>query len=302
VTSISATSCQFNQCTPGQLVCDGDYVKTCSAAGSFPPNGSYCGDTKYCENGACKERECEAYTYFCKNDDIYYCDYNSKPSISQFCLTDSSCKEIEGSVACVAVPCAAGETSCLDNQVGTCADDGGSLSSVTEDCGAAGQVCDVGGTCVASVEETLGIAESGENVESTYMMGDAVEMHSSRKLVELQANLVLAAARELRWVIYEQSGNSFVARIDKVVPSQSGSGFFSSGPLSYTLQAGKRYLLAVVVSGGNAVAFYDTAPWNLELSFGTPIGRVATYYSPTVSADYYYQEHLYQMRVTTELP
>ena len=201
------------------------------------------------------------------------------------------------------LPCSAAETSCLGNKVGTCADDGGSLSSVSEDCSAAGNVCDTAGTCLKSVEETLGIAENGENVESSYLIGDAVEMHSNRKVVELEANLVLAAARELRWVIYEQSGTTFVARIDKLVANQSGSGFFSSGPISYTLKAGKRYLLAVAVSGGNAVAFYDTAPWNLELSFGSALGRVATYYSPTVSADYYYyQEHLYQMRVTTELP
>jgi hypothetical protein len=101
----------------------------------------------------------------------------------------------------------------------------------------------------------------------------------------------------------EVSGSSFVARIDKITSSQAGSGFFSSGPLSYTLKAGRRYLLAVAVTGGNAVAYYDTAPWNLDLSFGSPLGRIVSYYSSNISADYYYyQEYLYQMRVTTELP
>ena len=147
-----------------------------------------------------------------------------------------------------------------------------------------------------------GVAEDAETIGAGNVLGDAVEMHSNRKLVSIEANLVLAAARELRWVVYEQTGTSFVARIDKVVPNQSGTGFFSSGALNYTLKAGKRYLLAVAVTGGNAIAYYDTAPWSMDLSFGSPLGRIVTYYASTVSADYYYQEYLYQIRVTTELP
>jgi len=300
--AMSYASCAYNQCTPGQILCDGDYVKTCTETGSLPVNGTYCGADKYCENGTCKQRECETYTYLCKDGDIYYCDYYTQPTVSQYCLSDSACKEIDGSFACVPLPCSPGEKSCLENKVGTCATDGGSLSSVSDDCTVAGNVCNSAGTCVESVAETLGTAENGENVESSYLIGDAVEMDSNRKVIEIEANLVLAAPRELRWVIYEQSGTTFVARIDKIVSNQSGTGFFSSGPMSYTLKAGKRYLLAVAVSGGNAVAFYDAAPWNLNLSFGNPLGRVGSYYASTISADYYYQEYLYQMRVTTALP
>lgn len=297
-------SCAYNQCEPGELVCDGDYVKTCTDTGSYPPTGSYCGSTKYCLDGACKDRECEPYTYVCKDNDIYYCEYNGVTSTPvQYCLSDTVCEKVESGVACVPLPCSAGEEACLGNKVGTCAEDGKSLSAVSKDCTADSQVCSDSETCAASVEETLGTAEDAETIGAENVLGDAIEMHSARKLVELEANLVLASPRELRWVVYEQSGSNFIARIDKVVSNQSGTGFFSSGPLNYTLKAGRRYLVAVAVTGGNAIAYYDRAPWNLKLSFGSPLGRVLTYYSPTLSADYYYyQEYLYQMRVTTELP
>jgi hypothetical protein len=102
--------------------------------------------------------------------------------------------------------------------------------------------------------------------------------------------------------VFEQVGSSFVARIDKIMSNQTGNGYISSGPLDYTLKANKRYLLAVNVTGGSYVALYDTAPWtNQNLSFGNPIGSSNFYYSSTLGLDYY-QERLYQLRLTTELP
>jgi hypothetical protein len=299
----SYASCQYNQCEPGELVCDGAYVKTCTDTGSFPANGTHCGADKYCDNGSCRDRVCEPYTYACKDGDIYYCQYDGRALyVSEHCALDTTCKQVENGFACVHLPCEAGEASCLGNKIGTCGTDRTTLSAVTEDCAADDKVCGDDLTCVTSVEDTLGIAEDAETISAGYVIGDAIEMHSTRKLVEIEANLVLASARELRWVIYEQSDSSFIARIDKVVPNQSGTGFFSSGPISYTLTAGKRYLVAVAITGGNAIAYYDTKPWNMNLSFGAPLGRTVTYYSPTLSLYYNYQERLYQMRLTTELP
>lgn len=296
-------SCQYNQCEPGELVCDGDYVKTCTDTGSFPVSGTYCGSDKYCENGVCKDRECDPYTYICKDGDIYYCDYyGGAVSVSEYCLDDTTCKESDTGVACVPLPCQAGEQSCLGNKVGTCATDGTTLSAITDDCTTTGKICGDDLTCVTSVEDTLGVAEDAEAVSAGYIIGDAIEMHSARELVEIEANLVLAAERSLRWVVYEQTGANFVARFDKVIANQTGTGFFSSGPISYALKAGKRYLVGVAITGGNAIAYYDTKPWNRDLSFGAPLGRTTNYYSSTISADYFYQEYLYQMRVTTEAP
>lgn len=300
--SASYAYCDSNECTPGQLVCHDNYVKTCTATGSYPSEGSYCGDNKFCMDGACQDRGCEANTYLCKSGDVYYCEYFTGPSLSQNCPADATCRDADGSATCVPLPCSPDEPACLANKVGTCGDDGNSLSSVDTDCAAADQVCDATGACVASTIDTLGIAETAETLSAGFVLGDVIEVHSARKLTELEANLVLASPRELRWVIYEQTGGNFVARLDKLTSNQSGAGFFSSGPLDYTLKAGKRYLLALTAAGGNVVAYYDSAPWSRGVSFGTLQGRISGYYSATLSANYYYQEHLSQMRVTTALP
>lgn len=295
--------CSYNECQPGQLVCDGNYVKTCSADASLPATGMDCGSDNYCENGACKPRVCTPYEYFCKDTDVYYCDdYGRASYMAQDCYNETVCQEQDnGGATCVTLPCQPGSTACLNNKIGTCSEDGTSLAKVTEDCAAAGNVC-ADAACVESAEEVLGVAEDVETQSASIAIGDVIDVSSSRKLTELEANLVLVASRELRWVVFEQVGSNFVARIDKIVSNQSGSGYFSSGPLDYTLQANKRYLLAVVVTGGGYVALYDTAPWtDLDLSFGNPLGSTAFYYSATLYVDYY-QERLYQMRVTTELP
>jgi hypothetical protein len=93
-----------------------------------------------------------------------------------------------------------------------------------------------------------------------------------------------------------------VARVDKVVGNQSGAGFIDSGVLDYSLKAGKRYLLGVVVSGGEAVSYYDSAPWTALTSFGASIGYVHSGYSAQLGAESLYADRLYQMRLTTSVP
>ena len=114
-------------------------------------------------------------------------------------------------------------------------------------------------------------------------------------------NLVLASPRELRWVIFEQSGDNFVARIDKVNSNQTGTGFLSSGTMSYTLKVGKKYAFGVAISGGSGIAYFDTAPFNGNASFGGLVGRVESPYSSTIQA-YIEPSLAYQMKITTESP
>jgi len=211
-----------------------------------------------------------------------------------------------GNVAsCAPLPCASGDTACIGNKLGICAADGQSLGSVTQDCGAAGSVCDVDDKCAKTVIDTLGIAEDAETDYGGSVIGDVIDVTSARKVTELQMSLVLASPRELRWVIYEQVGTNLVARVDKVLSNQSGTGFFSSGAggLTYTLKAGKRYLLAVAIAGGNtSIAYFDAAPFSLNASFGSLVGRVNTSYSATLDGSYTYPDDIYQMKVTTQLP
>jgi hypothetical protein len=200
----------------------------------------------------------------------------------------------------VPLPCSPGETACLGNKIGTCAADGQSVAT-TADCTATASVCGADLKCAKTAADTLGVAEDAVTESAGNVMGDVIQVASARRVTEMQMQLVLAAPRELRWVIYEQSGSNFVARVDKVVSNVSGTGFQSSGPLNYTLKAGKTYLFAVAITGGNSITYFDTAPFNPSASFGAVLGRLDSSYSSTIGA-YWDSNYLYQMKLATELP
>jgi hypothetical protein len=300
--------CAQNICNAGQSVCDNNILKTCTADGKIPATGTDCtADNKYCDSWSltCQPKVCEVTnTTYCKNGDIYYCfDYASE-SLQQTCFGDTACKKAGDVTSCVPLLCHPGETSCAANKVGTCAEDGGSVTGATLDCAATQTVCTTAGTCAASVTDTLGISEDAMTASAGIVIGDAIEVHSARKVTSIEANLVLASTRELRWVIYELVGSTLVARVDKVVSTTPpvAPAWASSGPLSYTLKAGKRYLFAVTVNGGNFVTFYDQAPYETVASFGTVVGGLNTGYSANLSGDNVYGDYLYQMKISTVLP
>lgn len=295
-----------SDCKANQTTCDNNVSRVCSPDGSWPQTGTDCGD-KICDpySGTCKTKVCDPYTYYCKNGDIYYCDYRGAGSPneipSQYCSSDTTCQVQDDAASCVPLPCSPGETACLGNKVGTCAADGQSLASVTEDCTATSTVCGPDAKCAKSIVDTLGVAEDAVPESAGYLLGNVIQVTSARKVTEIQMNLVLAAPRELRWVIFEQSGANFVGRIDKVTSSVSGTGFLSSGPISYALKAGKTYLFGVAISGGNAIAYFDTAPFTGSASFGGVLGRIDNPYASTIQP-YVDASYLYQMKLTTELP
>ncbi len=295
--------CTNYDCQPNQLSCFNNISKTCNPDGTWPATGTDCGD-KLCDpsDGICKTKVCEPYTYYCKDGDIHYCDYGGKMGGPiQYCPSGTACQVQQGSPDCVPYPCPPGETACLANKVGKCAADGQSLGTVTDDCAAAGSVCGADAKCAKSVVETLGVGEDATTESGGYVLGDVIQVTSARKVTEMQMNLVLASPRELRWVIFEQSGDNFVARIDKVNSNQTGTGFLSSGTMSYTLKVGKTYMFGVAISGGNGIAYFDSAPFNTNASFGGLIGRVDNPYSSTMPA-YIDPSLAYQMKITTESP
>lgn len=296
--------CEPNDCYAGEEVCHGNTIKTCTASGTFPESGTDCGNDKYCENGACKPRVCAPLEYVCKDKDVYYCDdYGRLAYLTQDCSNGTACQANgNGGATCITLPCEPDETSCVGNKVGKCTADGSALATVTEDCTVDGNVCDNANQCVKSVTEKMGIEDELETQSSGVAIGDIIDVTSSRKLTEIGANLVLVAPRDLRWVVFEHVNNVYVARVDKLVTNQKGSTYFTSGPMSYTLKAGRRYMVAVAVTGGSFGSLYDLAPWSQEgLSFGKPIGGFASYYQAEINFDFY-SDHLYQMSVTTELP
>ncbi|MEI9951794.1 MAG: hypothetical protein WDO74_23140 [Pseudomonadota bacterium] len=298
----SSGYCEPNACHAGDKLCVDNMIKVCNADGSLPASGTPCGDTQYCENAQCKERGCVPGAYFCKGADVYYCDF-SGPYLQEQCVAETACKPLGTSgAACTPLACSPSSSACVGNQIGICSTDGQSLSQVTEDCTATTNVCTADLKCAKSVTDAVGVDESVEPIYGGNLLGDVIDVDSSRKLTELQTRLVFAGVRELRWIVYELSGQTFVAKVDKVVSSSAGTGFIASGPLSFQLTAGKRYLLAVVVSGGDAVDYIDGYPFAANVSFGTVVGRVVSYYPGSFDIFSIDRGYVTQMKMTTESP
>jgi hypothetical protein len=295
--------CYYNTCTPGSAVCNGNVATVCKADGSgFEPGGTDCGADKLCSSGICAPKVCDAYTYFCKDGDVNYCQGGLSSYVAQDCGSDARCLKVNQSATCVPYDCSPGLKACIGNQVGTCADDGTSLASVKQDCGLANQVCVSSSACGDSAVDTLGAAEELQSLASNSVFGDVIDVESNRQLTELEANLVLASSRDLRFVVYEAVNGYFIARYDQVVNGVANSGYASSGAISYTLKAGRRYLLGVAVSGGGFVPYYDALPWQPEASFGRAVGVLSSSYATSLYAGYVSTDRLYDLRITTQLP
>jgi hypothetical protein len=298
--------CYYNSCVPGAALCNGTVATKCNAEGSgYEPGGTDCSPDGVCDyygSNTCKPKICEPGAYSCQSGSISYCQNGLSQYFSQVCPSDAPCAQTNNGPACVPYECWPGLKSCIGNQVGVCAADGMSLGSVKQDCAATDEVCTSESACGASAVDSVGSAEELTSVMTDSVFGDVVDVHSNRKLTQLEANMVLAGSRDLRWLVFELVDGYYVARYDKVVTDQSGSGYLSSGPISYTLKAGKRYLLGVAVKGGGAAPYYDATPWQPEASFGTVLGGLTTNYSTSIWSYYVTSGLVYDFRFTTELP
>jgi hypothetical protein len=299
---VNQAYCSYNQCSPGAAMCSGNVATVCNGDGTgAAAGGTDCG-ADLCDAGVCKPKICEGYSYFCKGSDIAYCQGGLSYYVTSLCADDAPCGQTDSGPACVPYLCWPGLKACLGNQVGTCADDGKSLSVAKQDCSATDEVCVSESACAQTAVDTVGEADDLSSVAEGYIFADVIDVQSNRKLTNLEANVVLAAARDLRWCVFELVSGTYVSRYEKIVKGQSGSGYLSGGALSYTLKAGKRYLLGVAVAGGAAVPYYDSVPWQPEVSFGKAVGSLSTTYSTSIYGYYSPNSLLYDLRVTTALP
>jgi hypothetical protein len=298
-------ACIWKQCVPGEQLCQGNFIKTCTAEAEVPTEepGIDCGADSYCLDGACHARDCELDRLLCRGGDVYRCEAIGGAVRHQNCAAPATCTELEGGALCLAPTCDPGSTACVQNQVGTCHVDGTGLSSVSQDCGALGQVCDVTQVCTERATDVLGAAESPFTLDSGAVVGNVLDVHSDRRLLEVEASLKLDAAADLHWLVFEQLDElNFQVRYEQVAAASSGSRFFSSGPLDYTLEAGKHYLLAVQVEGSSwvadeaAAAVADPSFARARVSInGTRNGSALGDYSSRTA-------YRFAVRVTTELP
>ncbi|MEI9949695.1 MAG: hypothetical protein WDO74_12140 [Pseudomonadota bacterium] len=305
----SGGSCKKPACEPGRRYCrDGDAYQ-CNETGEFENVVQSCASDEPCEDGECKPRRCTAGVPFCVNSDVYLCQ-NGAPAAAllQSCGSGRACQELfPGSAkygaACLPAPCSTGEISCVQNQVGTCAPDGKSLSLLIQDCPAEGSVCTADATCRKSVIDALGVAESGEMNSADTLVANVITVHTPRKLTELQTYIVASSApRQLRWLVYEQVGSAFVVKAEAVV-SNTHDLELGVGVLSYQLEAGKTYLLGRVLSAGETTN--DLAPFEQNLSFAVLVGSLRIPYAPSIDVkamDNIQLDIVSFMRVSTELP
>lgn len=296
--------CLLNTCEPGETVCSNATLSPCKPDGSGPqPGGTPCGQGKVCalDNQSCMDQVCEPNGYFCQDGDAYYCSSDGRYAFRNYdCGGDTYCGFQGNFSLCLPYDCAPGQDACLRNQIGTCADSGVALASVDKDCAAAGQICNSALACAATAFDTLGESEELQGYGTSYLIGDAIDVLSTRKLSQLEVKLSLGGTRDLRFVVYEKTGDfELTAKYDKLVSGQSGSGYFSSGALEYTLVAGQRYVLGVVSDSGTVAAHYDSAPWSASTSFARTAGGIAIYGSPTVFSGAIDKARIYDLRVTT---
>ncbi len=294
--------CTQNSCVPSSNVCDGHLAKVCESNGTLPDDGTDCGD-EICDAGACKPKICEPLVYLCVDGDVHQCgQLGTRSDISETCPDAAPCAEIAPNVLeCRAPPCKPGTTACLANAFGTCASDGQSLSQVTSNCAASNQVCNATPTCVASAVDAAGVAEEVELVGASFVVGNIIDVHSDRLLTKLEVNLLLEAPRDLRFVVFEQKGEQYEVVCSEITANNLGSAFFSSSELSCALEAGKRYVVGVVLMVGEGYHYIDQAPHGGVLSFGTTLGGTANGYATNMFFDLF-GNSLYRQRLTTELP
>ncbi len=300
---MTSAICFYNDCLPGAPVCHMNVLKTCSQQGTYPAEGTDCGDD-VCSVDACYPVICEPGETTCTDGDVYTCvmpgiDY----LLTEDCASGTTCGTLAEQTICVPHACTPAEADCVGNALGECADDGLSLSSVTEDCALSGNVCDSSGTCVASTVDALGDAEDASFINNGEIIANVIDVHSSRLVTALEANLNLAQPRDLRWVIGVWNGSQYDFLVNQITTSQEGSGFFSSGALDIELEAGNRYVLGVglVAADGVEYVYYDMPPWEAEISFGKALGGNRGFYADGYLPDYV-DDYLYRIRVTTTLP
>ena len=298
----SSAICALNDCVPGQPVCHLNLLKTCTDQGTYPQEGTECGDD-VCAGGECVPVICTPFEVVCRDGEIKMCDaYGAGYMLFEECGDGFTCALLADTPECIGQACTPGETGCVGNAIGECADDGVSLVSVTDDCAGGGNVCDASNACAASAVDVAGVGEGVDPFGAEQIVGNVLDVHSNRRITALEANLNLEEPRDLRWVVGAWNGSSFDVVASLITTNNPAvSGFFSSGALDYELEAGKRYLVGVGTVLSEAYIYRDEEPWDRELSFGSLIGgNSASYGSKIDESLYTYQ--LYALRLTTELP
>lgn len=299
-------------CTPGSTGCSGNVLSTCLQDGSgWASGGTDCTQSNsvcignYSGVATCSPKVCTANATFCQGGNVLQCDYTGTSSSQrQACTYGTYCKGVGNNASCLATPCLPDNAGCANDKYGTCADDGMSVGSSAQDCGALGQVCTLAG-CASSAVDTVASSKQVSTSASYYpLIANTLDVETSRKLTKIEFYLTLPAARTLTWVVYQRNDTNLSEYDLKFQQTNSGNGtgFQSSDAFSLTLAGGKSYAIGVYVSDGTFVDYYDSAVSPPSINFAHVTGSFAASYSNVLAYNFLTSTQLYYSRFTTTAP
>jgi hypothetical protein len=256
---------------------------------------------KICAKGQCVTKACEPGTVLCASGNVQRCD----PWGSSFyewaaCGVDGHCEPRPGGAVCVQNDCTPSAPGCVGEQFGQCSSDGVAVTGAV-DCAASQQVCTEQG-CAAQAVDTLNASKEVESSSSGGLLVNVLEVTVARKLTTIESYLVLPEGRTLRWVVYELVGNTYTLKL-RTTTVDSGTGFHSSGPISFTLVPGKTYAIGVEVLANSFG--YELGPITAQQKL--PFARVKGSVNNSASTDtfpgnYGSTVRLFYARLTTAAP
>jgi hypothetical protein len=277
--------CMNDVCTPGAVLCNGDNITTCAADGSGPANaGASCGSGQICESNACKAVICTIDALTCTSNDLYRCASKGTAwAMEEDCPSTLYCNGARSPAACEPLFCAPDAATCNGEKLATCAADGWHYATTGTDCSTTNQVCTLAGTCVGSAVDTVGDASEDGAVMNTYLVANAYHVDRPRTLTQIEQYLTVAGTPTLTWVVYEGFRTTdpqpypyiFDRKLAEVATTHTGgTALHSSDAISVQLEAGKYYLIGVIVPGP-ATLFWQREAGASFVSFGEQLDSLS---------------------------
>jgi hypothetical protein len=298
-------ACDVRACHPNETRCMNTTLFTCGVDSHWLPGAE---DQKVCPPPPKPDPICEPFTSVCADSLFKVClESGLAYSAPSACDGDRHCLDLGDYDQCIPNACQPGTTVCLGNQVGVCASDGQSLSQVTLDCPAQGEIC-IDVLCGWSVGDGLGQRAGHGNSVNGVVELLMVDVHTDRTLLALTSFLDLTTRSTIHWLVYESGSAGYELVLDTTTTAPAGNEGVGTdpiaNPLNLPLRAGKRYVFGMSVSG-KGYFYRESTLGGHELSFGRVYGSNAfegDYHTLPANLDPNDYEIAFDIQTTPPLP
>ena len=162
-----------------------------------------------------------------------------------------------------------------------------------------GDVVLAGGTSTPVTDTISSTAESWTGGDRARV--DAYHVTSDRILTEIEVYLSVSASTEIQFVVFEsttQAGTYTRTSSTTIASSGTGTGFYSSGPISVPLTSGRYYMIGASWLG--STTYYASHPGVVTTAFGETFGHkqidepypLGTTLDPPSESDFAYYQRL----------